>query len=178
MARCPKCNSVLSEKDGIGSCPFCLSTFNLETLSKDSSLFKNEPLIKEEPSEVVDLDVEYEPSALPINFTCPKCHTVFEGLENKCPNCGIKLKYIAVEDIEEVEKVEEKEADVEPTLEEVWPDDDIEYADIAVIKENKIISIKRIEVDGEKYYQVTFRDESELTLSAKAMRLRGLAVKK
>ena len=185
MAHCKKCGSVLSEKDGIGTCLFCGSTFNLDSLEEDAKLFKDEPTVLDEPEEVKDADLDYEVPTYDVTFSCPKCLTSLVGAPSICPSCGIKLKYIAVEDIEakieeptEETPVEVKEEEIEPVLEEPWEEDEVAYSDMETLKSNKIISISRIIEEDEKFYKVEYRDGSVLTLSAKAMKLRGLMINK
>ena len=187
MAHCKKCGSVLSEKDGVGICPFCGSTFNLDSLEEDAKLFKDEPDVLEEPEEVMDADLDYEVPVYDVIFTCPKCSSSLSGTPSNCPSCGTKLKYVAIEDIEaEIEEPTEEETpvetkeevEVEPVLEEPWPEDEVAYADMETLKNNKISSISRTIEDGEQFYKVEYRDGSVLTLSAKAMKLRGLMINK
>ena len=28
-----------------------------------------------------------------MNYRCPNCHTIFEGEMERCPNCGVKLRF-------------------------------------------------------------------------------------
>lgn len=179
MARCPKCNSVLDEEDGIGTCPFCGTTVNLSSLHTDSKKFKNEPQILEEPDEVTDVDVDYEIRDLVLSFVCPKCLTTLDGAPEKCPNCGTKLKYIAVEDVEPKEEKEiEEEEVIQPTLDEPWEEDNVKYVPEVILMNHKVVSISRTLYDEDKCYKIVYRDGSEDTLSAKAMKLRGLMIKK
>ena len=185
MARlCKYCKTVIDEKDGIGTCPFCGAVWDLSTYEDDGKLVKEEPLFVEEPGKAEDEFVDTEIRDINLSFTCPRCSTILDGSPERCPECGIKLKYIAVEDIEETTEeveapVEETpdeviEEDIEPTLDEPWPEDNVVYSDITIIKNNRIVSISRILNDDEQFYLVMYRDGSKNILSAKALKLQGL----